>query len=252
MDDAELATRALRLLDLTDLSETCTAADIDRLVEKARTPHGPVAAICIWLRFVDHAATRLQGAIPIATVVNFPDGGADVETTLEEVERAMADGADEIDLVLPYRAFLAGEEPIARSMVAEVRDILHEDVVLKVILETGAFPDGASIRAASLLAIEEGASFIKTSTGKIKVSATPDAARAMLEAIRESGAQVGFKPSGGIRTLADAATYLSLADAIMGEGWATPERFRFGASGIYDVLIAAIEGRTGAAARTGY
>jgi deoxyribose-phosphate aldolase len=107
--------------------------------------------------------------------------------------------------------------------------------------------DPKLIEAASRIAIEAGADFIKTSTGKTPVSATPEAAEIMLNAIKASGRPVGLKPSGGIRTLADAKIYLDLADRIMGQGWATPKTFRIGASSVYDTLIAAIEGKTGAA-----
>jgi deoxyribose-phosphate aldolase len=112
--------------------------------------------------------------------------------------------------------------------------------------------DAELIELASRLSIDAGADFIKTSTGKTPVSATPEAAEIMLEAIKASGRNVGLKPSGGIRTVADAKTYFDLADRIMGPGWATPRTFRIGASSVYDTLIAAIEGRDGAAATGAY
>ena len=137
-------------------------------------------------------------------------------------------------------------------MVEAVRDLVDGDRLLKVILETGELQDPKLIEAASRIAIEAGADFIKTSTGKTPVSATPEAAEIMLDAIKASGRPVGLKPSGGIRTVADAELYLDLADRIMGPGWATPRTFRIGASSVYDALIAAIEGRTGAAAAGAY
>ena len=115
-------------------------------------------------------------------------------------------------------------------------------VKVKAILETGVLGDKALIRRAAELAIEGGADFIKTSTGKIAVNATLSGARVMLEAIRDSGAAVGFKPAGGVKTTEDAANYLDLCDEIMGEGWATPETFRIGASGVLDALLATIRG----------
>jgi len=121
-----------------------------------------------------------------------------------------------------------------------------------VILETGELKEPALIETASRLAIEAGADFIKTSTGKTPVSATPEAAEIMLKAIEASGRAVGLKPSGGIRTLADAKLYLDLADRIMGPGWATPRTFRIGASSVYDALIAAIEGRASTTAAGTY
>ena len=120
---------------------------------------------------------------------------------------------------------------------------------MKVIIETGELPDRAAIDRATHFAIANGADFVKTSTGKTPVSATPEAAEIVLEAIDVSGRPVGFKASGGIRTLADAATYLDLADAIMGPAWATPATFRFGASGLLDALEAAIAGAAPAVAQ---
>lgn len=182
--------------------------------------------------------------------MNFPAGGEDPAPVLADTKKAIADGADEIDLVLPWRRFLAGDSAIAEKMVAQTRARCGGKL-LKVILETGEYPDGDAIREASELAIAAGADFIKTSTGKTARSATLEAARIMLEAIREAGRAVGLKPSGGIRTLADAKTYLDLADGIMGPSWATPKTFRFGASGLYDVLAKEIAGQGAKAAGRG-
>jgi len=240
---AGLAARALRLLDLTDLSDGCCEDHIEKLLQRAVAPFGPVAAVCVWPQFVSLCARRLEGrGIAVATVINFPKGGDFVERAIDDTEEALKDGASEIDLVMPYHAYLAGDVPIARSMIAEVKDLMAEEGRLKVILETGAFPDQASIAAATRLAIEEGADFIKTSTGTLSVSATPEAATTILETIRESGMPCGFKASGGIRTLADVSRYLDLADRIMGPDWATPATFRFGSSTLYDVLVAELGG----------
>jgi deoxyribose-phosphate aldolase len=244
MSDKENAIRALKLLDLTDLNDGCREDHVEALIQKALTPHGPVAAICIWPQFVSLAKARLKGKpVKVTTVINFPKGGDDVERAIEDTEEALKDGADEIDLVMPYHALIAGDEITVRSMVGEVQD-LTEDAGkrLKVILETGMLPDQAMVRRAADLAIDCGADFIKTSTGKTPVSATPEAVRTMLEAIKAADRTVGLKPSGGIRTVADALAYLALADAAMGPIWASPGTFRFGASGLYDVLIAAIGG----------
>jgi deoxyribose-phosphate aldolase len=145
-----------------------------------------------------------------------------------------------------------GDHAAAAAMVAGVRDVVANGRLLKVILETGELREHSLIEAASRIAIEAGADFIKTSTGKTPVSATPEAAEIMLDAIRRSGRPVGLKPSGGIRTLADAALYLGLADRIMGAGWATPRTFRIGASSVFDALVGVIEGRDGASASGAY
>jgi deoxyribose-phosphate aldolase len=133
-----------------------------------------------------------------------------------------------------------------------VRDLVDRGRLLKVILETGELQEPALIDRASRLAIDAGADFIKTSTGKTRVSATLAAAEIMLAAIRAAGRPVGLKPSGGIRTVADAGAYLALADRVMGPGWATPKTFRIGASSVYDALVGAIEGRGESAASGAY
>jgi deoxyribose-phosphate aldolase len=246
------ARRALALLDLTDLSDNADEAGLAALCARAVGEPVPVAAICIWPRFVAQARTMLGRApVRIATVVNFPQGDATGAEVLAETQGAVAAGADEIDLVLPWRAFLAGDAAGAEAMVRAVRDAC-EGRTLKVILETGEYPDLDRLRAASELAIAAGADFIKTSTGKITHSASLPAARTMLEVIAAAGRPVGLKPSGGIRTLADATGYLELADAIMGPGWATPETFRFGASGLHQVLVDAIAGGASGTASGSY
>jgi deoxyribose-phosphate aldolase len=161
-----------------------------------------------------------------------------------EVELVAGLGAHEIDLVMPYRAFAEGRADSAARMIRTVR-VAARSRIVKVILETGMLREPGLIRRAADLAISEGADFVKTSTGKVEVNATPEAVVQLLEAARASGRRVGVKPSGGIRTLADARTYLELADAIMGPDWASPATFRFGASGLLDVLLAAIEAETG-------
>jgi len=246
------ARRALSLLDLTDLSENADEAGLAALCARAVGAPGPVAAICIWPRFVAQARTMLGRApVRIATVVNFPQGEATGAEVLAETQGAVAAGADEIDLVLPWRAFLAGDAAGAEAMVRAVREACGGQT-LKVILETGEYPDLDRVRAASELAIAAGADFIKTSTGKTAHSASLPAARTMLEVIAANGRPVGLKPSGGIRTLADAAGYLELADAIMGPGWATAETFRFGASGLHQVLVDAIAGEASGTASGSY
>lgn len=246
------ARRALALLDLTDLSDNADEAGLAALCARAVGAPGPVAAICIWPRFVAQARTMLGRApVRIATVVNFPQGESTGADVLAETQGAVAAGADEIDLVLPWRAFLAGDAAGAEAMVRAVKDSC-DGRTLKVILETGEYPDLDRVRAASELAIAAGADFIKTSTGKTAHSASLPAARTMLEVIAASGRPVGLKPSGGIRTLADAAGYLELADAIMGPGWATPETFRFGASGLHQVLVDAIAGGASGTASGSY
>jgi deoxyribose-phosphate aldolase len=240
----ETAAVALSLLDLTNLKDDCTEAQIDVLCARAQTPYGNSAAICIWPRFVAHARSILGKGHPIriATVVNFPNGEMEIADVAAETREAIADGADEIDLVIPYRKFLAGDEKAVTAMVTAVRAECTNGIWLKVILETGEIKDTSLIRRASELAIEAGADFIKTSTGKVAVNATLEAADIMIRAIRESGRKVGFKPAGGIGSVADAALYLSLAETVMAPDWPIPSTFRFGASSLLDDILAVLGG----------
>jgi deoxyribose-phosphate aldolase len=178
--------------------------------------------------------------VKVATVVNFPAGTDPADGAAAVTAAAIAAGADEIDVVLPYTAWLAGDGDRAADVLAAVRAETGARV-MKVIIETGELPDRSAIDRATMFAIEHGADFVKTSTGKTAVSATPEAAEIVLEAIAVSGQPVGFKASGGIRTVDDARTYLALADSIMGPDWATPATFRLGASSLLDALEAAIQ-----------
>jgi deoxyribose-phosphate aldolase len=251
--EAQVARRALVLLDLTSLNEDDTEADIAALCRRATTPEGDVAAVCIYPRFVRQAKAALDGTpVRVATVVNFPAGNDDAAAARAETEAALAAGADEIDVVLPYQAYLAGRREDALRVVDACREACGDAAVLKVILETGRLEDPALIRAAAADALGRGAGFVKTSTGKVAAGATPEAARAMLEAIRDAGGDRGFKASGGVRTTQDASLYMALADEILGPGYLTPERFRFGASSLLDDLLAALGHGAGGAARGGY
>ncbi len=232
-----LAERVLASIDLTNLNDGCTADEIDRLCAEAVTPFGHVAAVCVWPAFVAQSV-HLLGSSPvrIATVVNFPYGGVDIDATVGETRQAITDGADEIDVVIPYRALIAGNSVAVVEMVDAVKNAAGTAHV-KAILETGELPDQPTVAIAAELAIAAGADFVKTSTGKTRVSATPEAAHTMLEVVRAAPRPVGLKPSGGIRTLEQAAVYVGLADQVMGPGWATPATFRLGASSLLaDVL----------------
>lgn len=234
------ARRAIALVDLTNLTDDCDAAAIEALCE--RSARFGTAAVCVWPDFVAQAADLLaDSSIEIATVVNFPTGGERVFSVVGQVERALADGATEIDLVLPYRAFAAGNEAYAQNMLDAVRAATAGRARLKVILETGELADPGLITAAAELAVGAGADFIKTSTGKSPVSATPEAVSAMLAVIADAGRPVGLKPSGGISTADDAERYIDLADGVMGAGWSAPTTFRFGASSLLTSLLADAE-----------
>lgn len=242
--NSSVAARVIGLIDLTNLSDDCSENDVVELCSRAHGPHGNVAAVCVWPRFVSRAVRELSATdVRVATVVNFPHGRDSVDQVVDSAKRCVADGADEIDLVIPYEKFRdssddEGDRAVVH-MVAKVKESLPENRLLKVILETGELRDRDLVDRAARLAVASGADFIKTSTGKTPVSATPEAVETMLSVLRESpriDRRVGIKPSGGIRTVDEAARYLALADRIMGPDWATPETFRFGASGLLDAV----------------
>jgi deoxyribose-phosphate aldolase len=253
--DLQAAARtALRCLDLTSLNDADTAADIERLCARALTPWGAVAAVCVWPRFAALARRRLPASIRVAAVANFPAGGSGVDATLREVQAIVAAGAQEVDVVLPWRALLAGDEAAARTLLVAARAACAR-LVLKVILETGELADAAPIARASHLAIAAGADFLKTSTGKVPVGATLPAAEAMLQAIAShAGARerVGLKLSGGLRNVADLPPYLALVERTLGAAALQPGRLRIGASGLLDDIAAVLGGGAAPAALSGY
>jgi deoxyribose-phosphate aldolase len=238
---AETARRTLGLLDLTSLNEGDDDASTVALCRRAVTPAGKVAAVCLWPDFVAVAKRELKGSgVRVATVVNFPGGSLPLDRVLGQIAGALTDGADEIDIVMPYTSLLTGRPVGIEDYLGECRQACGSRK-MKVILETGTLAKPALIDRAASLAIQAGADFLKTSTGKVPVGATPGAARVLMEAARAAqadGRAVGVKISGGVRDIAGAATYLALADRILGPKWASPETFRFGASGLLDVLLA--------------
>jgi deoxyribose-phosphate aldolase len=237
----ELALRLLPLLDLTSLGEDDTPAHIESLCASARCPHCVPAALCVYPEHVTTVRRAMQGTpVKVATVVNFPDGHSDSERVARETRRAIAAGADEIDMVLPYSALLRGEPLLAEAAAKACRDACGEGTALKLIIESGKLGEASFIRQACAIGLSAGVDFLKPSTGKVPVNATPDAAALMLDAIAEAGGRCGFKAAGGIRTLADAQPYLDLAEQRLGADWITPAHFRFGASALYAEITAAL------------
>lgn len=257
LHDPTVAARlALRCLDLTSLNDADTEEDIHRLCVRAQGPHGQAAAVCVWPRLAACARRQLPGSVAVAAVANFPDGSTDVPRAVRETLAIVQAGAQEVDLVLPYRALMAGDTAAVRHLLQAVRTACAGRV-LKVILETGELQTEALIREASLLALEAGADFLKTSTGKTAVSATPEAARWMLEVIAahpQAASRAGFKASGGLRTVREASTYLALVARLLGPQALVPGRFRIGASSLLADIDAVLGGAAGAdpAAAKGY
>lgn len=233
---------ALSLMDLTTLNEDDTDEIVAALCKKEINPIGHTAAVCIYPQFIATAKTALQqyhcADVAVATVTNFPQGTADVELARRETELAIKAGVDEVDVVFPYRALMAGDENIGAELVAVCKQACG-DKLLKVIIETGELKTAELIRKASEIAIKSGADFIKTSTGKVPVNATLEAAKIMLETIRDLNVQdrVGFKAAGGVRTAEEAQQYLQLAADLFGEQWLNARHFRFGASGLLNNLL---------------
>lgn len=245
------AQRAVACLDLTSLNDGDTDTVIEALCAKATTPVGPAAAVCVWPRFVP-LCQRILGhsEVNVCTVVNFPHGRAGGKRVRAETRAAIADGADEIDVVLPYAAQLSGREADVRGVLDAARQATG-DRTLKVILETGRLITADAIDTAAGLAIEAGADFLKTSTGKAPISATLASTHRLLDAAMGASRLVGVKAAGGVRTTNQALAYLRLADMVM-KTTVGPDRFRFGASGLLNDLLAALGGGGTPAATTGY
>lgn len=239
MDNVTTAKLLLECLDLTSLHNNDTKEDIYKLCESAYTKYGRVAAVCVFAKFV--AVVKEQHKdLKVATVINFPQGRDDLSILDREIPTALSFGADELDVVLPYKTLLEGNERKVCEYLAHARK-LCANKVMKIIIESGELGSINMIRKATDLCIEAGADFVKTSTGKTDKSATPEAACAILETIKRSGKNVGFKASGGIKTLIEAKDYLVLASSIMGVDWVKSEHFRIGASSLLNDLVLTIE-----------
>lgn len=248
----DIARIALAALDLTSLNDADTEATVAALAQRARGRFGTPAALCVWPRLAAFARREAPAGVAVAAVANFPHGGTDVQAAVRDAAAIVDAGAQEIDLVLPWRALQAGDTAAAAAVLRAVRRA-GEGRVLKVILETGELRDDALVRHAAALALAEGADFLKTSTGKVAVGATPAAARALLETIAATpGCSVGFKAAGGVRTLADAAVYIGLVHEILGEAALSPRRLRLGASGLLDAIEAELGGEAPPAPAKGY
>lgn len=253
--NAEVYKFCYSAIDLTTLSCNDSVASVTEFARKAaefyeKYPHIPnVASICIYPSFVETVGVAVDGTPMRITSVGggFPASQTYLEVKALEVAMAVENGADEIDIVLNVGRMLTGEYDEAANEVEVIRSELDEDVVLKVIIESGALKTPELIRRASLLSMFAGADFVKTSTGKIDVAATPEAAVVMCQAIRDyyekTGRKVGFKAAGGVRTPEDAALYYTIVEEILGREWLTTDLFRIGASSAANNLLSAIEGK---------
>lgn len=233
------ASQLISLLDLTSLSDSDTRNSIQKLCGQAMTPLGPVAAVCIYPKFVGQVKNLLAGTtIKVATVANFPGGDWTLVDCVAEIKRAVQEGADEIDVVMPYQVYLDRNREYAFEFLQACRSIMGAQITMKVILEVGALINPVLIADATELAIASGADFIKTATGKLKVNTTLQSAEIILNTIKEhSDKNVGFKAAGGITTVEQANEYLQLAEKIMDSPWISPKTMRFGASKLLQNIL---------------
>ena len=249
------------MMDLTTLRTNDTAESVAALVNKVGAyakeyPQYPLpASICVYSNFAKVVAAGRITPDLHATCVSacFPSSQSFLEVKLLECAMAVKDGADEIDVVLPLNTFLAGDYDAVREELRAIRKTVDEaaqgrKITLKVILETGILSKPQLIANASFLAMEEGADFIKTSTGKVEINATPMAAYVMCECIKayfaKTGRKVGFKPAGGVSTAAEAVGYYAIVKSILGPDWLNKDLLRFGVSRLANNLLSAIEQKT--------
>jgi len=247
----EVYKRCFNSIDLTSLKETDTEAEITAMVEKVNNfdnnfPEIPnVAAICIYPALVPVVQATLTESIGIAAVsAGFPASQTFIEIKVAETAMCVMEGATEIDVVISVGKFLEGKYEEVFEELTEIKSACR-DAHLKVILETGALKTAANIKKASILAMAAGADFIKTSTGKIPVAATPEATFIMCSTIKDwyekTGAKVGYKPAGGIATAEDAVKHYTLVKEILGNEWLNNKLFRFGASSLANKLLTSIQ-----------
>ena len=263
LTNVEILKKCFSIMDLTTLSPNDTCESVGKLVEKVNKlpeafPDYPApASICVYPNFASTVRSlKKDPEVHVTTVAScFPSAQSFLEVKVRECELAVMTGADEIDIVLALNAFLAGDENRAFEEIVVMKEAIDKaaaeagrKVVLKVILETGLLVTPEKIAEASFLAMEAGADFIKTSTGKVSVNATPMAAFVMCEAIRRfyevTGRRVGFKAAGGISTAQDAASYYQIVAHVLGSDWLNRELCRFGVSRLGNSLMSAIEQKT--------
>ncbi|MBR2359340.1 MAG: deoxyribose-phosphate aldolase [Bacteroidaceae bacterium] len=252
-DTHDVRKTLLGCLDLTTLKCTDSEESVLRFVEKVNAldeehpdlPH--VAALCVYPCFAGIVSESLQvEGVEVACVSGgFPSSQTFMEVKIAETSLALHEGATEIDVVIPVGKFLSGDYEGMCDELQELKALCAERP-LKVILETGALGTAANIKRAALLTMYSGADFIKTSTGKEPVSATPEAAIVMCQAIKEyyakTGRRIGFKAAGGINTVQDALTYYTIVKELLGEEWLSPALFRIGTSRLVNLLLTEILG----------
>ncbi len=254
-DTPEVKKFLMGSIELTTLHTTDSETSVMKFTERVNDfdstypdmPH--VATICVFPCFAKTVSQTLEvDGVEIACVSgSFPSSQALIEVKVAETALAVKDGATEIDIVMPVGKFIDEDYEGMCEDIQELKNTCGENVAMKVILETGCLKSAADIKKASLLSMYAGADYIKTSTGKEKVSATPEAAYVMCQAIKEyydtTGVQIGFKPAGGINTVMDAVTYYTIVKEVLGEKWLTNKWFRLGTSRLANVLLSELLGK---------
>lgn len=255
-ENVEVYKFCLSAVDLTTLTCNDSVESVTEFAKRTVTfaekyPQIPnVASICVYPAFVETVGVAVDGTPMRITSVGggFPASQTFLEVKMLEVAMAVENGADEVDIVLNVGKMLTGAYDEAANEVEVIRSEMDSDIILKVIIESGALKTPELIRKASLISMAAGADFIKTSTGKIDVAATPEAAVVMCQAIKDfyaaTGRKVGFKAAGGVKTPSDAALYYTIVEQILGEEWLTTDLFRIGASSAANNLLSAIVGTT--------
>ena len=252
-DTPEVKKFLMGSIELTTLKTTDSEESVMRFTERVNDfdndypalPH--VATICVYPRFASVVSETLQvEGVEVACVSgSFPSSQALIEVKVAETALALKDGATEIDMVMSVGAFLSEDYETVCDEISELKAVCGERK-LKVILETGLLPSASAIKKASLLAMYAGADYIKTSTGKEKPAATPEAAYVMCQAIKEyyekTGIQIGFKPAGGLNTVHDALIYYTIVKEVLGERWLTNQWFRLGTSRLANLLLSDVTG----------
>ena len=252
-DTPEVKRFLMGSIELTTLKTTDSDVSVMEFAERVNRfdqeypalPH--VATICVYPCFAAIVNDTLEvDGVEIACVSgSFPSSQALIEVKVAETALAVNDGATEIDIVMPVGKFLQGDYEGVADDISELKAACG-DKAMKVILETGCLRNGQDIKTASILSMYAGADYIKTSTGKEKVSATPEAAYIMCQAIKEyydeTGIQIGFKPAGGINTVMDAITYYTIVKEVLGDKWLTNKWFRLGTSRLANLLLSELEG----------
>lgn len=253
-DTPEVKKFLLGSVELTSLRTTDNEENILAMVEKVNRfdkeypelPH--VATICTYPNFAKLVSESLEvdGVQVVNVSGSFPSSQTFIEVKVAEASLAVRDGATEIDIVMPVGKYLSGDYEGVADEIGEQKQACGE-CPMKVILETGCLPSMSDVKKASIIAMYAGADYIKTSTGKEKVSATPEAAYVMCQAIKEyydqTGIQIGLKPAGGINTVRDAVTYYTIVKEVLGEKWLTNKWFRMGTSRLTNLLISELVGK---------